>query len=179
MNDIDVFAKRYFETGSTKDFDCLYRMARREHVLPYLRGKFKLRGDALEEVDQRVWVKVTSHHWSEQGQGFKPWLLRIAHNEAISYLRPGRRIDGEADVSEIGQTPVGRDGPLRRKLLRALLTLPRANRRAFLLKERCGLSYEEIAQREGVSVNRITGRIHLARRRLQKLLGPTWASYIG
>ena len=80
----------------------------------------------------------------------KPWLFRIAHNEAISILRRRRETAELADVPELSPME---DRVLEREELRALqldlADLPDRQRAALVLRELNGLSHAEIAARAG------------------------------
>ena len=76
----------------------------------------------------------------------KPWLFRIAHNEAISILRRRRETTELPDVPELSPLE---DRVLEREELRILqldlADLPERQRAALVLRELNGLSHTEIA----------------------------------
>ena len=76
----------------------------------------------------------------------KPWLFRIAHNEAISILRRRRETAELGDIPELAPME---DRVMERDELRALqmdlADLPDRQRAALVLRELNGLSHAEIA----------------------------------
>jgi RNA polymerase sigma factor (sigma-70 family) len=84
----------------------------------------------------------------------RPWLFRIAHNEAVSVLRR-RRAAGELD-EETGMPGADPEEELDarsrlQQLVSDLQRLPERSRGALLMRELAGLEYQEIAVAMGVS----------------------------
>jgi RNA polymerase sigma factor (sigma-70 family) len=102
-------------------------------------------GDALHNTMAKAWEALRR---AEPEAPLRPWLFRIAHNEAVSVLRR-RRMDGTLDEASIVATAgVEETLELRERLttLRAdLAALPERQRGALLLRELCGLRHTEIA----------------------------------
>jgi RNA polymerase sigma factor (sigma-70 family) len=101
--------------------------------------------DALQSTMTRAFAAL-----QEQPRTFelRPWLFRIAHNEAISVLRRRRPVDG-LDELESRDAPVEEQVSLRAELQHLhqdLETLPERQRAALVLRELNGLSHSEIAQ---------------------------------
>jgi RNA polymerase sigma factor (sigma-70 family) len=76
----------------------------------------------------------------------KPWLYRVAHNEAISVLR---RRGADASIEDLDEVPDARGGDAAtRERLRTLVSdlaeLPERQRSALVMRELSGLSYREI-----------------------------------
>jgi RNA polymerase sigma factor (sigma-70 family) len=77
----------------------------------------------------------------------RPWLYRIAHNEAISLLRR-RRPDAELTAALPDLAGVEERADIRERMARLLadlMTLPDRQRSALVMRELNGLSHEEIA----------------------------------
>jgi RNA polymerase sigma factor (sigma-70 family) len=85
----------------------------------------------------------------------RPWLFRIAHNEAVSVLRR-RRPTVELDQATEPATPPLEARVDERNRLNALVAdlneLPERQRAALVMRELSGLSHEEIAAALGVSL---------------------------
>jgi RNA polymerase sigma factor (sigma-70 family) len=78
----------------------------------------------------------------------RPWLFRIAHNEAISRLRQRRPVVDLDAIGTLGTDSLAQavEDRERLALLRAdLRDLPERQRSALVLRELSGLSHEEIA----------------------------------
>lgn len=77
----------------------------------------------------------------------KPWLYRIAHNEAIDLLRR-RRETRELDVEQVAPGYGLAEGVATRERLRRLLTdlqdLPERQREVLVMRELSGLGFDEI-----------------------------------
>ena len=104
---------------------------------------------------------------------FSTWLFTIARNKSINSLRKKRPLS----MSELPQNS-DRHNPsdelaereLFDELDAGLDALPSAQKRAFVLAEFEELSYEDIAQIEGVRIGTIKSRINRAKKKLAKAL---------
>ena len=101
----------------------------------------------------------------------RPWLFRIAHNEAISRLRQRRDVVDLDAVGSIGTDSLAQtlEDRERLALLRAdLRDLPERQRMALVLRELSGLSHEEIAGVLDSSARAVKQTIFEARAGLQE-----------
>ena len=109
--------------------------------------------DLVQETFMRVWNRVGSFD-SEQG-AIGPWLLAVARNRALDYLRyKGRRPESSIDAQETENPALFADtqaDPLRfdvaRQVKTALSRLTEAQREAIELAYFEGMSQTEIAER--------------------------------
>jgi RNA polymerase sigma factor (sigma-70 family) len=119
--------------------------------------------DAAQNAMAKALVALRRHDGDLQ---VRPWLYRIAHNEAISVLRARRR---HAALDE--DLGVGAGDPLdelisRERLARTFASvreLPGEQREALLLRELMGLSHEEIGAAIGTSAARAKHVVFRAR----------------
>lgn len=154
-------------------------------IAAYLRAT--LGDDAwAEDLTQDVFVKAYCNlRTRDTARSFAVWLFRIARNEAIDFLRRRsvhrRLLDACASgVGPLARTIQGRRAPspdgelqvaeLRERLEEGLARLSEAHRTVFLLREREGLSYEEIGEVVGCSAPTVSTRLARARKRLRELL---------
>ncbi|HJQ84661.1 MAG TPA: sigma-70 family RNA polymerase sigma factor [Candidatus Binatia bacterium] len=113
------------------------------------------------------------------------WLAAIARNECRARLRARMReaLPGEDDVDRpsVASDPavVARDRDQLRALLDELRVLPESQRRALLLRQIGGLSYEELSARLGVSVSAIEALLFRARARLRERVRAAQAALAG
>jgi RNA polymerase sigma-70 factor (ECF subfamily) len=84
----------------------------------------------------------------------QPWLLRIAHNTAIDFLRryDRRFVEPAAQIGEIVPARDDARPDVVRAALSSFLALPVLQRGAVILKDVLGLSNEEIASATGATV---------------------------
>jgi RNA polymerase sigma-70 factor, ECF subfamily len=123
---------------------------------------------AAEDVTQHVFTKMMHviGKYQERDVPFLAWLLRVARNVAVDYLRQQRLVP----VEEVRTTDLGTGesrGTRRITDLKdALATLPRAQREVLVLRHFAGLSPTEIAKRTGRSEGSVHGLHHRGRRAL-------------
>jgi RNA polymerase sigma-70 factor (ECF subfamily) len=120
---------------------------------------------------------VAWQRWDEPPSVPLPWLLAVARN-LISELRrrdvkqyelavaEGRRISTEAGSDDLAD-----DVAERASVLRALASLPDADRELLTLLAWQGLSQRDAARVLGCSTATLAVRLHRARRRLDRALG--------
>ena len=130
-------------------------------------------GDAQDADDavQNTFIKAhAALSVDDEVRAVRPWLHRIAHNEAISLMRRRR------PVSELVATVEDRaPGPPEavaeqeeiRAVLQAIVELPERSREALLLREVGGLPHVEVAQALGTSPGNARQAVFEARIALQ------------
>ena len=122
--------------------------------------------DASDAVQATMMKALLALPAKRPGVPLKPWLFRIAHNEAISVQRR-RRTHAELD-DEVAGFGRGADeewadqGELR-QLVEDLLTLPERQRAALVMRELNGLDYEEIGVSLGKSAAAAKQTVYEAR----------------
>ena len=129
-----------------------------------------------DDVTQETFIKVWKHLDSFRGDSsLRSWILRIAHNTAVSTLRTIR--DSATDPVKLpdGHEPIGTtqvvEGRLAAdQLVSALATFDDLTREIVVLREIEGMSYEEIAETLDVPVPTVKTRLLRARRRLATIL---------
>lgn len=132
-----------------------------------------------EDVTQDVFLRAFHRLGQFRGQApFRAWLLRIAHNSALTAHQrkrdelepvgevvadevadPGRRPAEELEVSE-----------RRDRLALKLREVQPTHRAVLVLRDLEGLSYEEIAEVTESPVGSVKGRLFRARRELIEIL---------
>jgi RNA polymerase sigma-70 factor (ECF subfamily) len=135
--------------------------------------------DDAEDVSQDAFLRA--FHRLERFRGdapFRSWLLRIAHNAALDYLRRRRpeRLDEamlEGAVDESAQRPPAETLERRERidrLERKLRGLSGPHRAVLVLRDVEGLTYDEIATLTDAPVGTVKGRLHRARREFIEML---------
>ena len=148
----------------------------------------RLCGDREEAADlaQEAFVKAWQGLASFQGESsFATWVYRLTTNAAIDHLRKKKRREEAArlvslDDEESGWAePADWEGdPQRllersergRALAQAIGRLPDWQRRALVLRELSGLSYQEIGEALDIDLGTVKSRIARARLNLRKIL---------
>jgi RNA polymerase sigma factor (sigma-70 family) len=129
--------------------------------------------DAQDALQSTFAAAIAAFQKGPPSAPLRPWLFRIAHNEAISLLR--RRRPAEA-IEEVGDLAGGgadlADQLVRRGELQTLIAdlrdLPDRQRGALVMRELSGLSHEEIGLALGVSAAIAKQSIFEARRSLMQ-----------
>jgi RNA polymerase sigma-70 factor (ECF subfamily) len=138
-----------------------------KRIFNYLLRLVRNREDALD-LAQDVFLKTYQNlRKLEDPDRFGPWIYRIAHNEAYSYLRKNRP---ETDLEDAQYEPWMEPGPGRRMLPievslaveRALSRLSHDQREAVVLKIYQGFKFEEMAVILGCPVSTVKSRLYTA-----------------
>jgi RNA polymerase sigma-70 factor (ECF subfamily) len=118
--------------------------------------------DAAAEITSETFLRAWTGRMSIRTETAKAYLLAIARNLAIDYLRkPGRAVPIE-DHHAVASSPASAIVELE-QTLSAISLLPEAYRDALLLAGVEGLTYEETARILGVSLACAKVRVHRAR----------------
>lgn len=136
------------------------------------------REDAADIAQQAFLKAYRSLHLYDPSQPFRPWLMKIAANECISFLRrQGRRRTIPDEEALLRAADSGPDTPSlveladdREAVRQAVYTLPPPYRAAIVQYYFEGLSYQQIADRTGLSVGTISSHIHRAKQILRRSL---------
>jgi RNA polymerase sigma factor (sigma-70 family) len=159
---------RLAAAGHERAFAVVYE---RHHQALYRYCRSILRNDAdAQDALQSTFTAA----FAALGRGgpnapIRPWLFRIAHNEAVSALRRRRPTVGLSDATDYQTVSVEDQVADRGRLdllLRDLRELHDRQRSALVMRELSGLSHEEIALALGTSVGAAKQAIYEARRSL-------------
>ncbi|MEX2245920.1 MAG: sigma-70 family RNA polymerase sigma factor [Dehalococcoidia bacterium] len=154
------------------------------HVVRVYRHIYYMVGNAAEAEDLtaqtflRAWEAI--ERYQVRGAPFVSWLLRIAHNLGVSYLRSRRESsqlhDGIVDEKERRDPESAYERTAEEELVReAILRLREEQRQVIILRFIEDLDYREVAEIIGKSVAAIRVIQHRALnalRKQMKLLDP-------
>jgi len=143
--------------------------------------------DLLQDVFVKVVQTLNSDRYNEEGK-FQPWLMRIAHNLAIDHFRKMKRYPSVVmeDGSNIFNTLQFADEnveDLRIKdetyaLVQQLIEeLPESQKQMLIMRHYMDLSFQEISEQTGVSINTALGRMRYALINMRKKLGKINIAY--
>lgn len=139
--------------GDPRAFEEIFR-AYHQEIYRYCLAILHDVGDAEDAMQATMAAALRALPGEEREIALKPWLYRVAHNEAISVLRRRRDSVAPEDLPESGEASAAEDAE-RRERLRALVTdlnaLPERQRGALVMRELSGLEYEEIGAFLGCS----------------------------
>lgn len=130
--------------------------------------------DDAQDVLQNTFVKAFRFLWTLRDEGaLKPWLYRIATNEANRFL--SRKTDRNALTDTLIQTlesssyvDYTREAEI--KLQKALLGLSPQQRTVFCLRYYDEMEYDEISKVTGSKVETLKVAYHYAREKVKKYL---------
>jgi RNA polymerase sigma-70 factor (ECF subfamily) len=127
-----------------------------------------------EDVVQDVFAKLQSDIKSLRDDAlFRNWLFRIARNETLMRIR-GRRIDGDIDSDKVWMTETPLDlveqGETTMIVQKLLDELKPSYRQVLVLREYEGMSYAEIAEALGLSLETVKIRVYRARNSMTEKL---------
>ena len=126
-----------------------------------------------EDVVQEALVKALEAFGTATIADVEAWLVRIAHNTALDFLR--RRARQNASQSDedlemiVDPTAAATDSHVAEVSLRTLLRLPVTQRSSVILMDVLGYSLDEISAITGSSVVAVKAALHRGRARLREL----------
>lgn len=173
----------YRLTGNRELFEVLVHRYEKE-LFNYL---FRMTGNrqTAEDVFQATFLQVHRKcSQFESGRAFRPWLYRIASNQAIDNRRKAKRHDavsldetfgGDSEGDSLGMILCGNDrDPAEAaelqdsiaQLREAISRLPEVQRQAVELVCLRGMTYREAAEALAVPVKTVATRLMAAKKRL-------------
>ena len=147
--------------------------------------------DVAEDLLQDVFVKVlhtlNSDKYNEEGK-FQPWVMRIAHNMAIDHFRKAKRYPTillEDGSNLLNSLSFAEDSSEEQRIkdethawVRNLIDeLPEAQREVVIMRHYLDMSFQEIAEQTGVSINTALGRMRYALNHIRKKMKQVNSAY--
>lgn len=179
--DDKVLVRQYLK-GCNKSFETL--LQRHKNKI-YQNVYFMVRDrDLAEDVFQETFVKVINTlqagRYNEEGK-FYPWVMRIAHNLVIDHFRKEkkmRKVRGD-DEFNIFDVLVLEDKNVETDIVNAQILgdvkqlleyLPEDQKRVVKMRIYQDLSFKDIADITGVSINTALGRMRYALINLRRIM---------
>ncbi|RKE95248.1 RNA polymerase sigma factor [Ichthyenterobacterium magnum] len=140
--------------------------------------------DITEDIFQDAFIKVIKNlklgKYNEEGK-FLPWVMRISHNLVIDHFRRNNRMpkfdnSGEFSIfSVLGDTALNAEKQLIKEqvesdLRRLIEELPDDQKQVLTMRMYKDMSFKEISERTGVSINTALGRMRYALINLRKVI---------
>ncbi len=143
--------------------------------------------DLLQETFIKAVKTIKSGKYNDEGK-FLPWILRIGHNLAIDTFRRSKRYptvlmeDGSNvfDTLDFAIAPV-EDKQVTQdsinKLKHHIQELPESQKQVLIMRSYLDMSFKEIAEATGVSINTALGRMRYALINLKKKMKENSLAY--
>ncbi len=140
--------------------------------------------DVTEDIFQDTFVKVINTlkrgNYNEEGK-FLPWVMRIAHNLVIDYFRKNNRMPKFESNDDFNIFSVLSDGDLNaersmikdqveKDVQRLIEELPKDQKEVLIMRIYKDMSFKEISEQTGVSINTALGRMRYALINLRKVI---------
>jgi RNA polymerase sigma-70 factor (ECF subfamily) len=141
--------------------------------------------DVADDIAQETFIKavrvIDEGRYTDSGR-FLAWVMRIAHNKALDYFR-AQKSNNSVSESSAGYNVLGtmryadksvEDSMISEQIsadVRALVELlPDEQREVVKMRYYSDLSFKEIAEQTGVSINTALGRMRYALINLRKMI---------
>jgi RNA polymerase sigma factor (sigma-70 family) len=169
-----------YQTGNEEAFEMLlHRHKSRIYTAIYMIVKDRYEAqDLLQDTFIKAINTIKGGRYNEEGK-FLPWISRIAHNLAIDHFRRNKRYpevtleDGSRvfDSMQFSEESYETKQLLRdtkSRLRDLVMELPTEQKQVLIMRHYLELSFQEIADRTGVSINTALGRMRYALINLRK-----------
>ena len=137
-----------------------------------------------EDIFQETFIKVIKTLkrglYNEEGK-FLPWVMRISHNLIIDYFRKNKRLPMfdncenfdifsilKDDLPNAENTMI--DKQIKKDLVKIISELPIDQKNVIMMRLYKNMSFKEIADISGVSINTALGRMRYAIINIRKLI---------
>lgn len=171
-----------YVNGDNKAFDLLLSRNQEKlftYILFVVRDR-EMANDMFQETFFKVVSRLQQGKYIANGK-FSAWLMRIAHNVIMDWYRQQRAqniVDApkENDLSNVGSTLLesSREGELvnnqvMEDVRRMMSHLPASQREVVFMRFYQQISFKEIAEATGVSINTALGRMRYAILNLRRM----------
>ena len=138
--------------------------------------------DATEDIFQDTYIKVIKSlrkgTYNEEGK-FLPWVMRIAHNLVVDFFRKEKKLPKQPNNTDYDIFSLISDDSLHTEQrmvksqidieVKALVTrLPKDQQEVVQMRMYRDMSFKEIADNTGVSINTALGRMRYALQNIRK-----------
>ncbi len=140
--------------------------------------------DLSDDIFQDTFIKVIktlkSNSYNEEGK-FLPWVMRIAHNLIIDHFRRNKKMPMYRETEEFSIFSIMTDNSLtvenqmiseqvEKDLKKLIEELPNDQKEVLVMRIYQDLSFKEISELTGVSINTALGRMRYALMNLRKVI---------
>ena len=168
--------------GDSKSFEALIQKHKNK-IYAFILSKIRNR-DLAEDIFQDTFIKVINSlqkgKYNEEGK-FLPWVMRIANNLVIDYFRKSKKMRTIAPTNDFDIFDILQDGEkniednlvnnqIHKDLRKLIEHLPEDQKEVLKMRYYAELSFKEISECTGVSINTALGRMRYALINLRKLI---------
>ncbi len=179
--DDSILVSNYIE-GDERSLEILINR-HNQRITSFIYSKV-LDRDIAEDIFQDTFIKVIKTlkkgSYNEEGK-FLPWVMRIAHNLIIDYFRKNRRMpkfessDDFNIFSVISDDRLNAESQIIKNQIDSDLgilidELPEDQKEVLLMRIYRDMSFKEISENTGVSINTALGRMRYALINLRKII---------
>ena len=155
----------------------------RSRIFGFIISKVKNK-EVAEDIFQETFIKVIKTLkkglYNEEGK-FLPWVMRISHNLIIDYFRKNKRLPmfdncESFDIFSILKDDIPNaenimiDNQIKKDLVKIISELPKDQKNVIMMRLYKNMSFKEIADISGVSINTALGRMRYAILNIRKLI---------
>ncbi|MBU2019880.1 MAG: sigma-70 family RNA polymerase sigma factor [Bacteroidetes bacterium] len=182
----DRFLISEYTNGNEKAFEVLM-MRHKDRI--YRSIYIKVKNPALaQDIFQEVFIKVVNTiklgNYNEEGK-FLPWALRIAQNMVIDHFRRNKKIklisesSSKSDDYNIFHTLPMEDAnieqviskdELEKQIVELIDYLPDSQKEILVMRLFQDMSFKDIAETKGISINTALGRMRYALINIRKII---------
>jgi RNA polymerase sigma-70 factor (ECF subfamily) len=140
--------------------------------------------DLADDVFQDTFIKVIktlkSNSYNEEGK-FLPWVMRIAHNLIVDHYRKNKKMPMLRETEEFSIFNILTDSSptiesllisdiIEKDVQKLILELPDDQKEVLMMRIYQDLSFKEISEITGVSINTALGRMRYAVINMRKII---------
>ena len=136
--------------------------------------------DIFQDTFMKVIRTLKTKSYNEEGK-FLPWVMRIAHNLIVDYYRNNKKMPMQRDTEEFSIFSVIHDNnpniesqiiglQIETDLRKLVEELPEDQKEVLVMRMYQDLSFKEISDLTGVSINTALGRMRYALMNLRKII---------
>ncbi|MBK0369999.1 RNA polymerase sigma factor [Flavobacterium agrisoli] len=140
--------------------------------------------DVSDDIFQDTFIKVIrtlkSNSYNEEGK-FLPWVMRISHNLIVDYYRKNKKMPMHRETEEFSIFSIMSDNSLTIEnqmildqvevdLKKLVAELPEDQKEVLIMRMYQDMSFKEISELTGVSINTALGRMRYALMNLRKII---------
>ncbi|KFB00296.1 RNA polymerase subunit sigma-24 [Mangrovimonas yunxiaonensis] len=136
--------------------------------------------DIFQDTFMKVIRTIKKGKYNEEGK-FLPWVMRIAHNLVIDYFRKHSRMpkfnnSGDFNIfSVLGDSALNAEKKIIKEqvasdIRRLINELPEDQKQVLVMRMYNDLSFKEISEKTGVSINTALGRMRYALINMRKII---------